>query len=163
MIEINKLITPERVVRLDQVSSKKRVLEYLSEMIVKGESNLSQSEVFESLCGRERLGSTGLGHGVAIPHGRQKNLEYPIGAFIQLKNGVDYDAIDSQPVDLICALIVPEQSTDEHLNILAFLAEMFSDNKAREKLRSAHTSDDIYSILTSPQPENIERMAGHSA
>jgi len=83
--------------------------------------------IFDSLIGRERLGSTGLGHGVALPHGRFNQSQRAVGAFVKLKKGVDFDAIDRQPVDLVFGLLVPDHYTDEHLKILAYLAEMFSD------------------------------------
>jgi mannitol/fructose-specific phosphotransferase system IIA component (Ntr-type) len=100
-------------------------------------------DIFDSLLNRERLGSTGLGTGVAIPHGRMTGIDAPVGAIITLKNGVDYDAVDHQPVDLLFALVVPEASTDEHLQILATLARMFSDRKLCENLRASQDAEQL--------------------
>lgn len=129
-------------------ASKKRALEELSGLIVKDEPNLSQSEVFECLVARERLGSTGLGKGVAIPHGRLKSGEKTIAAFIKLTEGVDFDAPDGEPVDLLCALLVPPDSTDEHLEILASLTEMFRNEQLREALRRAANDTELLNTLT---------------
>ncbi|MEO5573484.1 MAG: PTS IIA-like nitrogen regulatory protein PtsN [Gammaproteobacteria bacterium] len=147
-MNIADLITPERVGYGIKASSRKRVLELLSNMIVNAQPQLTQKNVFESLLARERLGGTGLGRGLALPHGRLKNLDRPLGAFVQLESGVDFDANDRQPVDLLFALLVPEQSTDEHLQILATLAQMFSDKQLREQLRMAESGDALFDLLT---------------
>ncbi len=136
-MQLTDILTPERVSCDSQAGSKKRVLELLSELAAGGQDSLSRSEIFDSLLSRERLGSTGLGHGIAIPHGRVKNSDKTIGAFIKLREGIDYDAMDHQPVDLLFALLVPEQSTEEHLKLLAQLAEMFSNAEVVAHLRSA--------------------------
>jgi len=146
-MQLTDLLVPERISCDNQASSKKRVLELLSEMIAEGQETLDKSEVFDSLLSRERLGSTGLGHGVAIPHGRLKESDKTIGAFIKLQDGIDYDAMDHQPVDLLFALLVPEQSTDEHLQLLAKLAEMFSDAEVVNQLRRAHSTAALLNIV----------------
>lgn len=147
-LQLTDIIDPERVVCGAEMASKKRALEKLSDIIAKGQPDISQPEVFECLLARERLGSTGLGKGIAIPHARLKKGQLTIAAFMKLKKGVDYDAPDSQPVDLICALLVPPESTGEHLEILAALSEMFSHPDVREKLRAATTGRELYQILT---------------
>ena len=147
MTAINQIISPESIDCNVEALSKKRALERLSELISSSESSLSASEVFESLLARERLGATGLGHGVAIPHGRVKNTDHILGAFIKLKSGVDFDAIDNQPVDLLFALLVPEESTDEHLQVLAALASMFNDESFRETLRHATTPEALLALI----------------
>ncbi len=141
-MKITDLITTQRVVCNEKSTSKKRILERLGELIADGQTDCSTRAIFDSLIGRERLGSTGLGHGVALPHGRLSQSRQAIGAFIKLEQGVDFDAIDQQPVDLIFALLVPEHFTDEHLKILSYLAEMFSDRVFCEQLR-ATDSDQI--------------------
>ena len=146
-MQIAEILKPERIAVSNGISSKKGVLEELARLIAMDTPDLTQIEVFDSLCARERLGSTGLGHGVAIPHGRLKGGKHTLGAFIQLKDGIDYDAVDQQPVDLLFALLVPEESTDEHLQILARLAEMFSDTDLVSKLRYASSSDRLYELL----------------
>ena len=147
-MNIADIITSDRISRGAQVSSKKRALEALSELLVKDLPTLTPGEVFDCLLARERLGSTAIGNGVAIPHGRLKNQEQSIGAFIKLDEGIDFDAADGGPVTLLCALLVPDSSSEEHLQILALLAEMFSDVKLCEALRAAGTESEIYGLLT---------------
>lgn len=136
-MQLSQLLELDRINCNYQAASKKRVLEQLSQLIANGETDLSQSQVFDSLLSRERLGSTGLGHGVAIPHARVKNSDRTIAALLKLESGVDYDAIDGQAVDLVFALLVPEQATEEHLQLLAQLAEMFSNSELVARLRNA--------------------------
>lgn len=163
MSAIEELFRPERVASRGSVSSKKRALELVSELMTAGESTLSQAEVFSSLVERERLGSTGLGHGVAIPHGRMKNLDRAVCAFLRLGEGVDFDAADGRPVDMICGLLVPEQSTGEHLNILAMLAEMFSDVDFCERMHAAKNGGEIYQLLVSWRRGGAKKAVGPSA
>ncbi|NOY62208.1 MAG: PTS IIA-like nitrogen regulatory protein PtsN [Gammaproteobacteria bacterium] len=151
-MQIADCILPERIVCGASTGSKKRGLELLSGLLSEGEEQLSSVVVFESLLARERLGGTGVGHGVAIPHGRMKNIDHAVGAFLQLEKGVDFDAIDNRPVDLLFALIVPEQSTGEHLKLLAQLAQMFSDEKLRDALRQAQSCSEIHQLLTQWNP-----------
>ncbi len=147
-MDISEFFLPESVIAQKKISSKKRALEQLSELLVFASPELTQAEVFEGLIGRERLGSTGLGHGAAIPHGRLKGVEKPVCAFLQLQQGVDFDAVDNQPVDLICALLVPEESTSEHLALLSMLAEIFGDKAFCEQLRAADDDASLYQLLT---------------
>ena len=147
-MKISDILSPECVFPNMDCHSKKDALDTLAKTIADSDSATSQTEVFDCLITRERLGSTGLGNGIAIPHGRLKHGKKTIAAFIQLDAGVDYDAVDKAPVDLLFALIVPEDSTDEHLQILAALAEMFSDTAIISNLRQSRTSTEIYSILT---------------
>lgn len=140
-MNITDLLSPERVVTRDQVGSKKRLLEQLGELLSSSSPVLSQHEVFEALLNREKLGSTGLGKGVAIPHGRMAGLEHPLCAFIKLGTTVDFDASDGQPVDLVFALLVPEDSTEEHLQVLSTIAEIFSNTGICTALRACESSD----------------------
>ena len=151
-MNIADLISADRVVCDRDVSSKKRALELLGHLIANEQAEFSANELFNSLIGRERLGSTGLGHGVALPHGRLSQSQRAIGAFAKLKKGVDFDAIDRQPVDLVFGLLVPEHFTDEHLKILAYLAEMFSDRDFCEQLRAAESDQDLYERLIHWRP-----------
>jgi len=148
-MELQDIIDPERIAYDVDVSSKKRALETISDILVKGGGgeNLVSHDVCESLIAREKLGSTGIGCGVAIPHGRLKNTDKTLAAFIKLHKGVDYDAIDNQAVDLIFALLVPENSTEEHLKILAEIAEMFSNETFRKKLREASNPQALWTLL----------------
>lgn len=146
-MNIADLINADRVCCSTDVTSKKRTLELLGELIAEDQSDFTSREIFDSLIGRERLGSTGLGHGVALPHGRLSQGQHAIGAFIKLKSGVDFDAIDQQPVDLVFGLLVPEHFTDEHLKILSYLAEMFSDKDFCERLRVADSNQALFERL----------------
>lgn len=147
-MHLTQLIAPQRIAFDVRAASKKRVLEQLSVLLVSDEPSLSQTEVFESLVARERLGSTGLGKGIALPHGRMKGLEHPVIACARLAQAVDFDAPDGQPVDIVCALLVPAESTDEHLQILAGLSEMFSDEGLRAQLRAAADPGSLFRVLT---------------
>jgi PTS system nitrogen regulatory IIA component len=152
-MHIADLITPERVVCCQESTSKKRTLEQLSQLLTRNVPRISTNEVFDSLIGRERLGSTGLGHGVAIPHGRIQRLQEPVGAFMSLNNGVDFDAIDRLPVDLLFALLVPQEATDAHLQLLAQLARMFSDSGFTQRLRATRDDQELYELLRHWEPE----------
>lgn len=146
-MKIIDLLTPERIRTDSDIASKKRALEVLSEVLASGTAGVPASLVFNKLIGRERLGSTGLGHGIGLPHARIAGSEQALGAFIRLPKGIDFDAFDKQPVDLLFALIVPEHFTDEHLQILADLAELFSDQALCEQLRRAGDSAQLYQII----------------
>lgn len=159
MTQLTGILAPERIVCHLRVASKKRVLEHVGEIIAAQRAGLLATEVFDSLIARERLGSTGIGHGVAIPHGRLANLDGATCAFISLEQGVDFDAVDGQPVDLVMALLVPAESTQEHLQLLSQLAEMFSDADLRRRLREARSSDELYRILSGWQPARQRRSA----
>lgn len=147
-MQLSKFINVNRIKKGVDVLSKKRALEELSNLIAQDQTQLNANGIFESLISRERLGSTGVGYGVAIPHGRIKNCENITGALIQLEQGVEFDAMDNQPVDILFALIVPEESTDEHLQVLALLASMFNDGSFRQKLRQSQNEEEIYQLLT---------------
>lgn len=144
---ITNLLTVERTACQEDLASKKRVLEALAALLATSAPSLAEVDIFDSLLNRERLGSTGLGTGVAIPHGRMAGIDAPVGAMLTLRNGVDFDAVDRQPVDLLFALVVPEASTDEHLQILATLARMFSDHKLCEELRASQEPGQLLQVL----------------
>ena len=150
-MQLSEIINVNRIKNDVDVKSKKRALEELSNLIAQDQTQLETGDIFDSLISRERLGATGVGYGIAIPHGRIKNCQKITGAFIQLNEGIDFNTVDNQPVDILFALIVPEESTDEHLQVLAFLASMFSDENFREKLRKSDSPEDTYQLLTSWQ------------
>ena len=148
-MQITDILVPERVCFGAEASSKKRVMEIASRLLLEGTPyTISPHVVFDGLNARERLGSTGLGFGVALPHGRLGGLDSAVGAFVHTAAGVDFDSPDREPVDLVFALLVPEHSTDEHLQILSTLAEMFSDDNFRQKLRVAGSTDVVFGLLT---------------
>ncbi|MFZ1890960.1 MAG: PTS IIA-like nitrogen regulatory protein PtsN [Formosimonas sp.] len=132
-------------------SSKKRVFEHAA-MMFENQQNIERSKVFDSLLARERLGSTGLGQGVAIPHGRIKGLKEATAAIVSLANPVAFDAPDAQPVSFLVFLLVPEQATQQHLEILSELAELLSDKALRDTLKSASTAGEILQLVQTWQP-----------
>jgi len=156
-MHINQLIAPDRVKCLSGIGSKKRALESLSQLLGSGATGIDPTDIFFQLIERERLGSTGLGHGVALPHGRltlkdenqSTTSEFTLGSFIKLEQGIDFDSPDSQPADLLFGLLVPEECTDEHLQILAALAGMFSNTEFCEQLRSCTTDEELFDKLSS--------------
>ncbi|WP_226665868.1 PTS IIA-like nitrogen regulatory protein PtsN [Microbulbifer aggregans] len=127
-------------------SSKKKLLLNIAQAIAEQYPELDSDTVFNQLVARERLGSTGIGEGVAIPHCRLPGCMHPIGVLCTTAPAVDFDAIDRQPVDLLFALLVPEDSDQEHLDTLAEIATLFSDSRVRDKLREASTSDELYAL-----------------
>ena len=145
---ISDLLSAERI-RCDvQSSSKKRLLELISEELSRNSDEFSKREIFESLCARERLGSTGLGKGVAIPHGRVKGSRHVEASFIRLKKPLPFDAADGEPVDLLFCLAVPEDCGEDHLKLLAQVAELFSDPDLLRELREAESSGRLLQLLS---------------
>jgi PTS system nitrogen regulatory IIA component len=136
MNPLANLLSAEQVLLDLDASSKKRVFEQAG-MLFEARLGLARSTIFDSLFAREKLGSTGLGQGVAIPHGRIKGLKQAAGAFLRLANPVPFDSPDGRPVDLLFVLLVPEQATEQHLQILSELAQRFSERTFREKLQAA--------------------------
>jgi PTS system nitrogen regulatory IIA component len=148
---IAKLLPAANILPDADLTSKKRVFEQAG-LLFENNQQISRSLVFDSLFAREKLGSTGLGQGVAIPHGRIKNLKNATGALIRVRNAVPFDAPDGQNVKLVFVLLVPERATDEHLQILSELAQMFSDRNFREKLVVAATADELQQLITDWEP-----------
>ena len=138
-MQIDHLLSQDRIAFGQKATSKKRVLEAAAHLLADANTGLDATAIFESLIGRERLGSTGLGHGIALPHGRMPYRGQPIGAFITLRKAIDFDALDGNPVNQIFALIIPEDSTEEHLQILAGLAQLFNDPGVREQLQRCNS------------------------
>ena len=146
-------LLPAANVLLDlQVSSKKRLFEQVG-LHFENHHGLARSVVYDSLFARERLGSTGLGQGIAIPHGRIKGIKEALGAFVRLAQPVPFDAPDGAPVSIAFILLVPEQATDKHLQILSELAQMFSDRGLRESLASAPDAARLVEIISNWQPD----------
>lgn len=139
-MKIGEIISSASIELAMQASSKKRVLENLSELLSKN-TDMETSSIFQTITERERIGSTGIGEGIAIPHSRIKGLQKPVGAFAILEKQIDFDSIDQKPVNLVFALIVPEEASEEHLQLLAQLAKIFSDSKTKEKLLEANSPD----------------------
>ena len=136
MNPLTNLLSASQVLLDFDASSKKRVIEQAG-MLFESHLGLARSVVFDSLFAREKLGSTGLGQGIAIPHGRIKGLKQAAGAFLRLATPVPFDSPDGRPVNLLFILLVPEQATEEHLQILSELAQRFSERPFRDKLMAA--------------------------
>jgi PTS system nitrogen regulatory IIA component len=132
-------------------SSKKRLFEQVG-LLFENQHGIARGVVFESLFARERLGSTGLGQGVAIPHGRIKGLKDAVGALVRLAQPVTFDAPDGKPVSLAFTLLVPEHATEKHLEILSELAQMFSDRALREAMMLAPDASALHQIIYAWQP-----------
>lgn len=148
---IAKLLPVSNILLDADLTSKKRVFEQAGLLLENNES-ISRSLIFDSLFAREKLGSTGLGQGVAIPHGRIKGLKTATGAMIRVQSAVPFDAPDGQNVKLIFVLLVPERATDEHLQILSELAQMFCDKPFRERLLNTATPADLQQLITQWEP-----------
>ena len=133
MSQITQLLPLENIILDLEASSKKRVFEHVG-LLFENYLGIARSTVFDSLFAREKLGSTGLGQGVAIPHGRIKGLKDATGAFLRLASPVPFDSPDGKPVTLLFVLLVPEVATEQHLQILSELAQHFSDRTCREAL-----------------------------
>ena len=149
---VAKLLAPDHVLVDLPASSKKRLFEQAG-LLFENHDGLARSLVFDSLFARERLGSTGLGQGVAIPHGRTKGLKEALGAFIRLAQPIPFDAPDGAPVTLAFVLLVPEKATEKHLQILSELAQMFSDKALREAMSKAPDAQSLHQLVTSWQPD----------
>ena len=152
MTLVAKLLSPSHVAPDLQVSSKKRLFEQAG-LLFENHDGIARSIVFDSLFARERLGSTGLGQGVAIPHGRIKGLKDAVGALLRVAQPVPFDAPDGHPVSLAFVLLVPEKATEKHLQILSELAQMFSDKALREAMLRAPDAAALHQLVTAWQPD----------
>ncbi|ANC92467.1 MULTISPECIES: PTS IIA-like nitrogen regulatory protein PtsN [Azospirillum] len=145
------LISPHAILPNLKASNKKQALQ---EMARKASELTGQHEraIFDVLLERERLGTTGVGHGIAIPHGKLSSLDRVHGVFARLERPIDFDAIDEQPVDLIFLLLAPEQAGADHLKALARVSRLLRDQSMCEKLRGAQSGDAMYALLTQHEP-----------
>jgi PTS system nitrogen regulatory IIA component len=148
---IAKLLPPSNILLDLDVTSKKRMFEQAG-LLFENNQGVARSLVFDSLFARERLGSTGLGQGVAIPHGMIKGLKEAVGAFVRLAQPVPFDAPDGKPVSLVFLLLVPEQATEQHLRVLSELAQMLSDRELREKLSTGIDAGTLHQHITAWLP-----------
>ena len=146
MNRLASILPPAQVLVSLDATSKKRAFEEAG-LLFEGLHGLSRALVTDSLFARERLGSTGLGHGVAIPHGRIKGLKSPMAAVFQLASPIGFDAPDEQPVVLLIFLLVPEAATQKHLEILSEIAELPSDAPLREKIKSSADAAELHSMI----------------
>lgn len=151
MIRLETILTPARSLVNVPGGSKKRVLEQIANLVAKDIPDLDAQDIFENLIAREKLGSTGFGNGIAIPHCRLSGCQAPISAVLHLATAVDFDAIDGAPVDLLFVLLVPEAATDEHLELLRQIASMLDRADVRERLRQAQSSESLYQVVVDVQ------------
>ncbi len=171
MLDLPDLLDPERIRCGCELKSKKRTLQTLAELLgaslrgepaadaapqpgrdARTEPAVSDMDIMDALIGRERLGSTGLGHGIALPHSRMRDVQAPLAALVTLKQGVDFQATDGEPVDIVLGLLVPEDCNDEHLRILAALAKRFADAELREELRACTDAAELLERLAALPP-----------
>lgn len=150
---MEELIESGRILCNVEAHSKKHALEILSELLAGSEAELSHTEVFSALIRRERLGSTALGGGVAMPHGRAPGILHGLGAFMRLSDRVDFDAPDGTPVDLIFGMLVPEECNAAALESLRSVAEALADKQFREALRGGSSASAIHELLINHQRE----------
>lgn len=157
MNHLSRILPAGNVVLDLPVTSKKRAFEQAG-LLFENHHGLARSTVFDSLFSRERLGSTALGHGVAVPHGRVKGLTQALSAFYRLAQPIPFDAPDGQPVSLLMFLLVPETATQQHLDILAELAQLLSDKTLRERLTTESDPGLVHQLLTqyTPSPASTE-------
>ena len=148
---ISRLLPASNVLLDLHASSKKRIFEQAG-LLFENNQGIARATVFDSLFARERLGSTALGQGVAIPHGRIKGLKEAVAAFVRLAEPVPFDAPDGRPVQLLIFLLVPEQATQQHLDILSELAQMLSDKPFRERLLTVSDPAAVHALLASWEP-----------
>ena len=151
MIRLENILTPGRSLVSVPGGSKKRVLEQIASLVATELAELDEQDIFESLIAREKLGSTGFGNGIAIPHCRLPGCHAPLSAVLRLDSAVDFDAIDGAPVDLLLVLLVPEAAPDEHLELLRQIASMLDRSEVRARLRQAQSSEALYQVVVDAQ------------
>lgn len=150
MTGLDTLLSPARVMCRVDASSKKRIFELAAQQIAAAETDLVEDEVYVQLLAREKLGSTGLGSGVAVPHCRVEGCSHPIGCLITLSDAVAFDSPDGRPVDLLFVLLVPPEATQEHLELLAEIARRFSSGDYCAQLREAASSQTLLQAAVAP-------------
>ncbi len=147
-MNIKSLLSPDCVLFKHQCASKKRLLETIASHLCDHNTDLDPSNVFSALIARERLGSTGLGMGIAIPHCRIADCTQTIGVLVSLATPIDFNALDSEPVDIIFVLVVPEDGHKDHLQTLAAIAETSSDKDCLQRMCESKSAQELYDIVT---------------
>lgn len=143
-MQLESILTPELTFCNIEGISKKRLLETSAELIASNIESVSANQIYDALIAREKLGSTSLGNGIAIPHCRVSHCKKTVGSLIKLESGIDFDAIDSKPVDLLFFLLVPENTVEGHLEVLRTLAERFKNPDYCASLRAADSNDALF-------------------
>ena len=151
MNRLSQILPPSQVLVRVEATSKKRAFEEAG-LLFENQHGMNRALITDSLFARERLGSTGLGHGVAIPHGRIKGLKQPLAGFMRLAEPIPFESPDGKPVSLLIFLLVPEQATQQHLEILSEIAQLLSDREMREGLATLPTPEAVHQLLTEWHP-----------
>lgn len=150
-MQVTDILSSDQILCNVDVASKKRALELMSELLCKSSSladgSLSSQKVFEALISRERLGSTSIGNGVSIPHARISGISQVKAVLLRLKSPVDYDALSDRPVDILFGLLVPDDSAEDHLQLLSLMAEMFSSDEVSAAIRNSDRAETMLQIL----------------
>lgn len=146
-MDLSDLIAPEAIIPALKASSKKQLLQIMAEKaaVITG---LPERDIFETILEREKLGSTGVGNGIAIPHGKLADVQRIVGVFARLENPVDFESLDDQPVDLVFLLLAPESAGADHLKALSRIARLLRDPDMVAKLKNTHDAQALYSLLT---------------
>lgn len=152
-MRVREILTPENTHIDVHGVSKKRLLDQVAQLVASNASSLSEQQVFDALIARERLGSTGIGEGIAIPHCRLGCCEKPVGLLIRLDEAIDFESIDGKPVDLVFVLLVPEANPEQHLKTLSHLAALFNEAGFRDQLRTAQNAETLFQRATSSEEE----------
>lgn len=152
-MRVRDLLTEDRTYDDVAVGSKKRLLDQIAQLAAASCGGLKEQEVFDALVAREKLGSTGIGEGIAIPHCRLGHCDAPVGLLLKLREPVDFDAVDGRPVDLVFVLLVPEQNPEQHLKTLSHLANLFNDDDYRKELRRAVGNHELYRVAVESEAE----------
>jgi len=152
-MDLSDLIAPEAIIPALKASSKKQLLQIMAEKAA-ATSGLPEREVLETILQREKLGSTGVGNGIAIPHGKLPDIDKIVGVFARLENPVDFEALDDQPVDLVFLLLAPESAGADHLKALSRIARLLRDPEMVNKLRVTHEAQALYAFLTQHPASN---------
>lgn len=152
-MRVRELLTRDRTVHNVEGVSKKRLLDQVATLVADNCRGLSAQDVFDNLVARERLGSTGIGEGIAIPHCRLPVCDKPVGMLMHLADPIDFESIDGRPVDLVFVLLVPDNHPEQHLKTLSHLAALFSESSYRDRLRGSADADSLFEMATGSEEE----------
>lgn len=147
-MDIKSFLQPDCTECAVPVTSKKRLIEHISHIAADHLTHLSEQEILDALLNRERVGSTGIGNGIALPHGRLSQATEPLAVLITTESSIEFDAIDNQPVNVFFALLVPDGDCNTHLKSLAAVAQKLSDKQTLKKIRCAQSNQELYLAIT---------------
>ncbi len=145
-MQLSKILSLDCTKSAVQCTSKKRALEIISQIVAE-QTGQDCNELFECMLSREKMGSTGIGNGIAIPHARMNSNDRAVAVLLQCEQPIEFDAIDNRPVDLLFALLVPEEQCKEHLKTLSCMAEKLNDKQTLKQLRNAQSDQELYDIM----------------